>query len=187
MDLIRGGHDRKRAHLGHNRPHLRYDTCQLGYSVALSTPASSSLVQRLVVDRCTLGSASAAVILSPLSQASFRRLAVARYTFNLHGIWPCLRILHLLDGWQLQTPFNRMDVACSRCRANLANTRQSRPDADLDFQLKVLQTFQVVPALLGSGVIDIPRLVLQMMLRRIHSLMRAATFEDTFSFKDSNS
>jgi hypothetical protein len=33
--------------------------------------------------------------------------------------------------------------------ANLAHIRQSRPDSGLGFQVKVLQTFQVVPSSLG--------------------------------------
>ena len=32
-----------------------------------------------------------------------------------------------------------------RCRANMAHMRQSRPDSGLGFQVKVLQTFKVVP------------------------------------------
>ena len=35
--------------------------------------------------------------------------------------------------------------------ANVAHTRQSRPDSGLDFQARVLKTFQVVPSSLGSG------------------------------------
>ena len=46
-------------------------------------------------------------------------------------------------------------VGCSvqgRCRANTAHMRQSRPDSGHDFQSKVLETFQVVPSSLGSGI-----------------------------------
>ena len=36
-------------------------------------------------------------------------------------------------------------------RANMAHMRQSRPDSGLGVQVKVLEAFQVVPSLLGSG------------------------------------
>jgi len=38
-----------------------------------------------------------------------------------------------------------------RCRANMAHVRRSRPDSGLDFLVKVLATFQVVPSSLESG------------------------------------
>jgi len=38
-----------------------------------------------------------------------------------------------------------------RCRANFEHIRQSRPDHGLGFQVNVLQTFLVMPPLLGSG------------------------------------
>ena len=37
-----------------------------------------------------------------------------------------------------------------RCGANIAHIGQSRPDSGLDFQIKVLDTFEVVPPTLGS-------------------------------------
>ena len=37
----------------------------------------------------------------------------------------------------------------SRCRANTAHTRQSRPDSGLGFQVKLFETFSSVPALRG--------------------------------------
>ena len=39
----------------------------------------------------------------------------------------------------------------SRCRANKAHIRQSEPDCGIDFQVKVLKTFQVVPSPLARG------------------------------------
>ena len=39
-----------------------------------------------------------------------------------------------------------------RCRSNMAHARQSRPDSGLDFQVKVLEPFSVVPSSLGSGL-----------------------------------
>ena len=33
-----------------------------------------------------------------------------------------------------------------RCRANMAHARQSRPDSDLGFQVKVLRPFEMVPS-----------------------------------------
>ena len=39
----------------------------------------------------------------------------------------------------------------TRCRANVAHVRQSRPDSGLGFQVKVLNTLQGVPFSLGSG------------------------------------
>ena len=43
-------------------------------------------------------------------------------------------------------------AGCSprRCQAIMAHLRLSRSDSALDFQVKVLQTFQVVPASLGG-------------------------------------
>jgi len=38
-----------------------------------------------------------------------------------------------------------------RCRANMAHTRQSRPDSGFGFQDKVLKLFSGVPPWLGSG------------------------------------
>jgi len=38
-------------------------------------------------------------------------------------------------------------------QANMAHMRQSRPDFGFDFQVKVLTTVQVVPSLLGSGLV----------------------------------
>ena len=35
--------------------------------------------------------------------------------------------------------------------ANSGSVRESRPDSGLDFHVKVLETFQVVPSLLGGG------------------------------------
>jgi len=40
----------------------------------------------------------------------------------------------------------------SRCRANMAHVRQSRPDSGIGFQVKVPEMFQVVPCSLGSGL-----------------------------------
>ena len=40
-------------------------------------------------------------------------------------------------------------VCASRCQANMAHMRQSRPDSGLGFQIKVLKTFSVVPSWLG--------------------------------------
>ena len=39
----------------------------------------------------------------------------------------------------------------SRCRANMADSRQSRKDAGLDFQIKLLQIFEFVSSLLRIG------------------------------------
>ena len=43
-------------------------------------------------------------------------------------------------------------AAVFRCRANMAHTRQSRPDSGRGFQVIVLETVQVLPFFLGSGV-----------------------------------
>jgi len=37
-----------------------------------------------------------------------------------------------------------------RCRAKMAQIRQSRPDSGRDFPMKVINTFEVVPSSLGS-------------------------------------
>jgi len=42
-------------------------------------------------------------------------------------------------------------MVASRCRANVAHIRQSRPDSGLGFQVKVLKTFKDVPSSLESG------------------------------------
>ena len=47
---------------------------------------------------------------------------------------------------QSPTPY-----ALNRCRANIANIRQSRPDSGLGFQVKVRATFQCAPFSLESG------------------------------------
>ena len=39
----------------------------------------------------------------------------------------------------------------ARSRPNMPQLRQPRPDSGLGFQVKVLHTFQVVPASLGTG------------------------------------
>ena len=39
----------------------------------------------------------------------------------------------------------------TRCRANMAHMRQSRPYSGLGFQVKLLKPFQVVPVLLRGG------------------------------------
>ena len=39
-----------------------------------------------------------------------------------------------------------------RCRANVAQTRQSRPDSGPGFQAKALRRFLDVPSSLGSGL-----------------------------------
>ena len=43
------------------------------------------------------------------------------------------------------------DSLGNRCRANSANVRQSSPDSGLDFQVNVLNAFQVAVSSLGSG------------------------------------
>ena len=42
------------------------------------------------------------------------------------------------------------DLRVFRCGAKIAHIGQSRPDSGLDFQIKVLDTFEVVPPTLGS-------------------------------------
>ena len=42
------------------------------------------------------------------------------------------------------------------CRANMAHTRQSRPDSGLRFQAKALKTFEGDPFLLGGGTLCLP-------------------------------
>ena len=45
----------------------------------------------------------------------------------------------------------RGDLLGVMCRANMAHIRQSRPDSNLGFQVRVLTIFLVVPFSLGSG------------------------------------
>ena len=45
----------------------------------------------------------------------------------------------------------KLILSPSRGRANMAHVRQSGPDSGLGFQAKVLETFQGLPALHGSG------------------------------------
>ena len=52
---------------------------------------------------------------------------------------------------QSQSPTRPRVRKKHRCRANVAHTRQSRPDSGLGFLVKVLRTCQVVPSSLGSG------------------------------------
>ena len=44
-----------------------------------------------------------------------------------------------------------MQSKVGRLRANVAHIRQTRPDSGLDFQVEVLEHFQVVPSWLGNG------------------------------------
>jgi len=53
-------------------------------------------------------------------------------------------------GNRIQLP-PRAQISALRCRANMAHARQSRPDSGVGVQVKGLETFQVVPSLLGSG------------------------------------
>ena len=48
------------------------------------------------------------------------------------------------------------ELRACRCRANMAHTRQSRPDYGLGFQVKVPKTFYVVPSsvAIGKGVVQ---------------------------------
>jgi len=46
----------------------------------------------------------------------------------------------------------RRDVRSTRCRAKMALTRLAVPDYGLGFQVKVIQTFQLLPSCLGSGL-----------------------------------
>jgi len=49
-------------------------------------------------------------------------------------------------------PVPHQGTPSRRCRANMAHTRQPRPDYGLGFQVKSLEIFQVVPYSLGSGL-----------------------------------
>jgi len=56
-----------------------------------------------------------------------------------------------VEGWGLRVGCGGFGVEgararCSRCRANMAHVRQSRPDSGLVFQANALTTFQVVPS-----------------------------------------
>ena len=42
--------------------------------------------------------------------------------------------------------------AMRRCRANVAPSRESRPDSGLGFQVKVLKSFKRVPSFVERGV-----------------------------------
>ena len=48
-------------------------------------------------------------------------------------------------------PLSQRFAERARCRANMAHIRQSKPDAGLGCQVKVLQHSQHVPSSLGSG------------------------------------
>jgi len=61
-------------------------------------------------------------------------------------------------GW-LSNARRLAELQCdSHCQANEAHIRQARPNSGLDFQAKVLATFQVVPFALGSGDFESVRL-----------------------------
>ena len=68
--------------------------------------------------------------------------------YTLH---PTLHILHP-TLYTLHPALYTLHLSLHRCRANVAYTGQSRPDRDLGFQVKVIKTHNVVPALLGSGI-----------------------------------
>ena len=66
------------------------------------------------------------------------------------GLYPQRSQSHSVD-----TRFNACphhDEGVSRCRANMAHTRQSRPVSRFDVQVKILTTFSVPPMSLSSGV-----------------------------------
>ena len=69
------------------------------------------------------------------------------------------------------------EVQMGRCRTNVAHLRQSGPDSALDFQSKVLKTFEVVPSSLGIRPQHAPRMprrgsVGTRLMRRMGLLMR---------------
>ena len=49
----------------------------------------------------------------------------------------------------------------AECRANMAHIRQSRPDSGFGFHIRVLQTFQGVPLLLGSSLSTVGNCILE--------------------------
>ena len=55
------------------------------------------------------------------------------------------------------SPFPNSDLATAemavRCKASIANIRQSRPGSDLGFQMNVLKPYYVVPSALGSSAL----------------------------------
>jgi len=62
-----------------------------------------------------------------------------------------LMTLHSAKGLEFHTVFIAGKAATpGRCRANMAHVRQSRPYCGLGFQVKALDTLQVVPSSLGS-------------------------------------
>ena len=66
-------------------------------------------------------------------------------------------------SWGRNTSVSRPCVLPHRCaERHMAHTRQSRPDSGLGFQVKVDQTFQVVPSSRGSGLdTDVARTLLE--------------------------
>jgi len=57
----------------------------------------------------------------------------------------------LFSALLFREQFTTVEKAKNHCAANVARIRQSRPDYGLGLQVRVLKTFQFVPASLGSG------------------------------------
>ena len=73
------------------------------------------------------------------------RFFISEVTLYRAALSPCTAHPHFYG-----TKFKALIGPC-RCRVNVAQVRQSRPDYGLGFQVKVLSTFQVVPSSLCSG------------------------------------
>ena len=65
----------------------------------------------------------------------------------------------------------------------MSHTKQSRPDADLSLKVEILETFEVVPPSLGSGVRRVGALASTVFQHR--SCIALATVERTWHTQDS--
>jgi len=89
------------------------------------------------------------------------KFRVSGFGFRISG-FGCLvsgfgfRVPDLASGFRFRVPglasCSPLIAARAAPRADVAHTRQSRPDHGPDFQVKGRKTFQLVPSLLGSGV-----------------------------------
>jgi len=147
--------------------------CSLHFSLCFSLPISLSLFLSLYISLTLYFSLSLFLALSfSLSSYPSRALSLSLsiYLSLSLSLGPGVRREGrvgrggLSDGGSretLRSTFSRMtwhgalhfeEVCACRCRENMAHMRPSRPDSGLGFPGKVLETFQVVPVPLGSGL-----------------------------------
>ena len=89
-------------------------------------------------------------LLGPVTRVKKRRLLISGFGCRVQRSGQGVGV----DGLGLQNSLPPRLTPCTfatRCLANMAHIRQSRPDYGLGFQVKGLATFEMVPSWLGSS------------------------------------